>query len=105
MVFRAEKTYKLWPNEKWRDCRVEEIKDLTDLEQAELIADEFSKVANEYEPLEADDIEIPSYSEEEIPQFEEKEIEQVLNELDTNKSNTILQVDRGNGQKYSSWKL
>ena len=67
---------------------VEEIKDLTDLEQAELIADEFSKVANEYKPLEADDIEIPSYSEEEIPQFEEKEVEQVLNELDTNKSNT-----------------
>ena len=69
------------------DIIVDDIKDLTDSEQAELIADEFSKVANEYEPLEADDIEIPKFSYDEIPQFKEKEVELVLNEMDTNKSN------------------
>ena len=35
---------------------VESIKDLTDLEQAELIADKFSEVANEYEKLKTEDI-------------------------------------------------
>ena len=50
---------------------VDEIKDLTDLEQAERIADQFSKVANQYDPLKTEDISIPCYSEEEIPQLNE----------------------------------
>ena len=66
---------------------VDEIKDFTDVEQAELIADEFSKVANEYEPLKEDDIEIPKFSDDEIPQFKDKEVEEVLKEMDTNKAN------------------
>ena len=66
---------------------VDEIKDFTDLEQAELIADEFSKVANEYEFLKEDDIEIPKFSYDEIPQFTDKEVELVLKEMDTNKAN------------------
>ena len=72
---------------KTEEIIVDDIKDFTDLEQAEKIADQFSKVANEYDPLKTEDINIPYFSEEEIPQFNEQDVESVLNELDTNKSN------------------
>ena len=72
---------------KTEEIIVDEIKDLTDLEQAERIADQFSKVANQYDPLKTEDISIPCYSEEEIPQFNETDENSVLNDLDTNKSN------------------
>ena len=71
---------------------VEKIKHLTDSEQAELIADKFSEVANEYEELKNEDIEVPPFSENEIPQFSEKEVYKVLSEIDTNKSNVNSDV-------------
>ena len=72
---------------KSEDIIVDDIKDLEDLEQAEIIADKFSEVANEYQKLKTKDIEIPEYNEQDIPKFEEKEVESILNEMDTNKSN------------------
>ena len=46
---------------KSEEILVENIKDLTALEQAELIADKFSEVANEYEKLKAEDIAVPFF--------------------------------------------
>ena len=66
---------------------VESIKDLSAYEQAELIADKFSEVANEYDRLQTEDIDVPNFQEKEIPQFSEKEVEKILKEIDTNKSN------------------
>ena len=66
---------------------VESIKDLPASEQAELIADNFSKVANEYDKLKTEDINIPEFSVEDIPQFSESDVELVLSEMDPNKSN------------------
>ena len=66
---------------------VESIKDLSAAEQAELIADKFSEVANEYEILKTEDIAVPEFSDEEIPQFTEEDIRDVLCSMDTNKSN------------------
>ena len=66
---------------------VESIKDLSAAEQAELIADKFSEVANEYEELKEEDIIVPPFSEDDIPIFSEKEVENILSEIDTNKSN------------------
>ena len=66
---------------------VESIKDLSASEQAELIADKFSEVANEYEILKTEDIAVPEFCDEEIPQFTEAEIQEVLSTMDTNKSN------------------
>ena len=66
---------------------VENIKDLPVSEQAELIADSFSKVSQEYEKLRVEDIKIPEFSENEIPQFNEDEIRDILSQMDTNKSN------------------
>ena len=72
---------------KSEEILVENIKDLTALEQTEQIADKFSEVANEYEKLKAEDIAVPFFSEEEIPKFTTKEVELVLNEIDAKKSN------------------
>ena len=66
---------------------VEKIKHLPDFDQAELIADKFSEVANEYEELKTEDINVPPFCEDEIPQFSEEEIYKALSEIDTNKSN------------------
>ena len=67
---------------------VESIKDLSAAEQAELIADKFSEVANEYEELKEEDIIVPPFNEDDIPIFSEEEVENILSEIDSNKSNT-----------------
>ena len=66
---------------------VECIKDLPVSEQAELIADKFAQVSQEYEKLKTEDIKIPAFSENEIPQFTEEEVQMILSEMDPNKSN------------------
>ena len=50
---------------------VDEISHLTDQEQCELIADDFSAVPNSFSPLHKDDICIPPFSVEDFPQFKE----------------------------------
>jgi hypothetical protein len=57
---------------------VESIKQLSPQEQAEAIADKFSKVIQEYEPLEDDDIAVPHFEENEIPQFSPKDVKKHL---------------------------
>ena len=48
---------------------VGEIRHLSDQEPVELIANQFAKIQNEYEPLEKTDISVPPFSESEIPNF------------------------------------
>ena len=55
--------------QKTEEIVVESIKDLPASEQAELIADKFAEVANEYEKLKKEDIDVQEFSEKEIPQF------------------------------------
>ena len=50
---------------------VESLKDLPASEQAELIADKFAEVANEYDKLKKEDIDVPDFCPEQIPQFTE----------------------------------
>ena len=52
-----------------REVNIEEINHLSDQAQVELIAEKFSSIQNEYEPLKTDDIEISQFSDNEIPQF------------------------------------
>ena len=69
------------------NIEVESIKDLPDKEQADKIVNKFAEVSQEYEQLNANDIEIPTFSENEIPQFTEYEVRSILNQIDENKSN------------------
>ena len=45
---------------------IESIKEFTDDEQAELIADSFAVISQEFDALEKDDIDVPSYSENDV---------------------------------------
>ena len=65
---------------------VDQISSLSDQEQAEVIADHFSSIPNEYDPLLKDDIEIPLFSEADIPQFHPSEVWLNLSRMRTNKS-------------------
>ena len=65
---------------------VESIKHLSNEEQAEKIADKFSKVSQEYDPLLDDDIEVPKYDEESVPQFCPIDVQRNLEKVKTNKS-------------------
>ena len=65
---------------------VESIKHLTDKEQAEVIADKFSKVSQEYDPLRTTDILVPEFSESSIPVFTVQQVRHKLEKIKTNKS-------------------
>ena len=65
---------------------VESIKHLTDQEQAEVIADKFSRVSQEYEALNKDDIKIPHFDEESVPQFTPKDVQKHLENVKLKKS-------------------
>ena len=69
------------------EIEVEEIKDLPTDEQAELIADRFSAVSQEYDKLKSEDIQILPFTSDQIPQFSETQVKDVLSNLDTSKSN------------------
>ena len=75
-----------YEKEKSEDIVVDTIKHLSDDEQAELIADKFAEVSQEYEELKDGDIEIPEYNDDEIPQFSEAEVREALKEMDAKKS-------------------
>ena len=66
---------------------VESIKDFNDEEQAEMIADKFAEVSQEYDKLEKEDIDIPEIAEEDFPVITEMVVRRVLEEIDTSKSN------------------
>ena len=70
------------------EVNVEVLDHLKKEEQAEIIADEMSKVRNEYEPLNSDSIIIPEFTEKDIPVVSVLTVESMLQCLKTNKSIT-----------------
>ena len=72
---------------KLEEIDVEAIKDLPNKEQAELIANNFAAISQEYDRLETDDIQIPFFSPSEIHVVTEVDVQLALESLDTNKSN------------------
>ena len=66
---------------------VESINHLTNKEQANLIADKFAEISQEYDKLKKEDIKVPYFCESDIPVVTEEEVEKELASMDTNKSN------------------
>ena len=66
--------------------QVDEISHLPDQDQAEAIADSFSAISNEYEPVNKDKIKIPTFERSSIPQFKPHTIRKYLKNIKTNKS-------------------
>ena len=65
---------------------VDEINHMPDQMQAEIIADKFASIQNEYDAINRSDISVPSFSESEIPQFRPSQVWFALSRLDTNKA-------------------
>ena len=62
---------------KYEPIVVQSIKHLSDKDQAEVIADKFSKISQEYEPLQAKYIDIPKFAESSIPRFTPAQIKSI----------------------------
>ena len=75
-----------YEQDKLENLVVEDLKMFSDDEQAELIADKFSQISQEYDELKDDDIEIPEFGIDDIPQFAEHEVRDVLLDMDAKKS-------------------
>ena len=65
---------------------VEAIKDLPNKVQAELIADKFASVSQEFEKLTDEDITVPEFNENDIPIVTSEEVTETLSQIDANKS-------------------
>ena len=65
---------------------VEEISHLSDQQQSEMIAEQFAKIQNEYEPLSKDDISVPPFAHKDIPQFHPAQVWDMLSKIRTNKA-------------------
>ena len=68
-----------------QQINVDEISHLPDQEQAEIIAEKFSSIQNEYDALETEDVLVPPFSQEEVPQFEPSQVWFHLAKMKTNK--------------------
>ena len=66
--------------------QVDEISHLSDQEQAEAIADSFSAISNEYEPVNRSKIKVPSFSASTVPQFTPAQVRKYLESIKTNKA-------------------
>ena len=66
---------------------IEDIRDLPIKDQAELIADNFAAISQEFEKLESHKIKIPEFQTADIPIISTEEVKKALAEIDTSKSN------------------
>ena len=65
---------------------VDSIKNLSDKEQAEEIANKFAKVSQEYNPLKTGDIKVPNFPDSSIPFFKLEQVKMKLQEIKINKA-------------------
>ena len=65
---------------------MEDISDLTDIEQAEIIAENFTKVSNEYDPIDPTKISLDEASDKPTPCLEAHEVHEYLKKIKTNTS-------------------
>ena len=72
--------------QKTEQPNVEEIRHLSDQDQAEQIAAQFAKIQNEYEPLSKDDIQVPFFEESDLPVFSPGQVWFALTKLNVNKA-------------------
>ena len=65
---------------------VEELRHLSDQDQAEQIAAQFAAIQNEYDELNKDDISVPHFKDSDVPVFSSAQVWFALTKLNTNKA-------------------
>ena len=71
---------------KTEEVNVESICHLSDIEQVELIADNFSKVSNQHDPIDAKQIVLDVKNEKPVPIIEAYKVYEYLKKIKTNTS-------------------
>ena len=71
---------------KSEQLQVDEISHMNEQDQAEAIADRFSAISNEYDPVKKDEINIPEFTESSIPKINPFQVRTHLQKIKTNKS-------------------
>ena len=71
---------------KSEELQVENISHLSSQEQAEVIAEQFSSIQNEYDEIRKDDIQVPYYTERQVWQLHQSQVWFALSRIATNKS-------------------
>ena len=66
--------------------QVAELKDFSDKEQVEIIAKSFAQISQEFQPLNRDEIQYPSFNEHDFPTISETDVLRVLEDLNISKS-------------------
>ena len=69
--------------EKSEPVQVEELTGMTDMQQAEAIADQFASVANQYSALKDDDVQLPDIPEGSVPVIDPYDVYQQLCKIKT----------------------
>ena len=82
---------------------VEEIAHLPDQQQANLIADHFLSIPNQYDSLKSEDIHIPEFSPSEVPQFHLAEVWFALSRIKTNKATVEGDISAAIIQKFAAY--
>ena len=77
---------------KRNEVNIEELNQLSKEEQAEIIANEMSKVRNKYEPLNINEINFPHYNKQDIPIVSVNTVENHFKRLKINKATTINDI-------------
>ena len=72
--------------QKFEPVQVEAIESLPDQIQADIIAEQFSSVSNEYKPINRNQIKIPKFSPDSIPVFNPWQIQRKLDKIKENKA-------------------
>ena len=75
-----------YDQQKHEQQNVDDISHLPDQQQAEIIAEKFASIQNEYQPLNSEDISVPTFEEREIPRFHPSQVWFALSRLDLNKA-------------------
>ena len=78
--------------EKGEVLQVDEINHLNDQDQAEAIADSFSSIRNEYDPVSREQITIPQFPKSSIPQFKPHTIRKYLKNINNKKIQQQLET-------------
>ena len=75
-----------YDQQKTERVEVEEIAHLSDKDQAEAIADAFSNISNQYDPIKTDQIDIPSFPSSSIPVISLQTVKGYLQQIKTKKA-------------------
>ena len=75
-----------YDKENYTKIECDEIEPFSDAEQAEMIAEHFASPRNQYNALQACDIQIHYFKENSIPQFSQENVKDILRELNVKKS-------------------